>query len=258
MTELLAYALSASTTIWRAGTAAASVLTISAAISVFFEKRAAFLLAELLGAVEPPEHGQREVLLAERNVYDDREHDPHVAPVPDDLRPRRQQLVAVHRGGPDVLAGVVPERVVHRRHDDLVLGNELLEDETDELEADLIDGPDRHAEKPVEARVMLVARADGTGGAEHTGHRVGLPKHTTHPATRCWKVSNDGAVKQSANATTNGTKDGARKGSGTVSSSESHAYTTRVLIEDDRAVYYLRALFRARRAREKVLKSRLV
>jgi hypothetical protein len=59
-------------------------------------KCAAFLLAELLRSVQPPEYGQGKVFLRERDMHDDGEHDPHVPPVPDNFRPRRQQLVAVH------------------------------------------------------------------------------------------------------------------------------------------------------------------
>jgi hypothetical protein len=71
-----------------------------------------------------------------------------------------------------MFAFMVAERVVHGDQDGLVLVDELLEDETDELEADLAHAPDGDSEEAMEARVVLVTWADGARGTQHAGHRM--------------------------------------------------------------------------------------
>ncbi|WP_437577692.1 Mu transposase domain-containing protein [Sorangium sp. So ce887] len=87
--------------------------------------RAPLLLAQLLAAVEPEQHRQAPCLVEQ--LHADAQHHPELPPMESHARGGRQQRVAMHRGGGDLLARVTAERVVDRGQKWLVALDQRIE-----------------------------------------------------------------------------------------------------------------------------------
>ena len=118
------------------------------------------LPARLIRAVQPYEDRQRKALVPRLHCDDEGKNYPHVAKVEKDFGRGGQQRVAMHSGRRDLLARVPRERIIDGNHKRSV-GINQLQNQTQNLNTDIIRYPTGTTEKPMKARVMLSTYAPG-------------------------------------------------------------------------------------------------